>query len=113
MRNERHTWWVISGRASAMSLPVLARMPWWSSQLRRAYLTSPSRPFFPRPLLLTRYASKHACSRITNSLRPFDAAAPLGTCAWTGSMCGFAVWYIGFFVEGPALVLDAILLLFF
>lgn len=48
------TWWVMSGRASAMSLPVLARMPWWSSQLRRAYLTSPSRPFFPRALLVTR-----------------------------------------------------------
>lgn len=50
----RLTWCVMSGRASAMSLPVLAKIPWWSSQLRSAYLASlppfPSLP--PDPALI-------------------------------------------------------------
>lgn len=43
----RRHWWVISGRASAISRPVLARMPWWSSQLRRAYFASLPAEFLP------------------------------------------------------------------
>lgn len=84
------TWCVMSGRASAMSLPVFARMPWWSSQFRSVYLTSPSLPPFPFAPLVTLYASKQACSSTTNSLRWDDATPPFGTWACTGSMDGFA-----------------------
>lgn len=96
----------MSGLASAISLPVLARMPWWSSQFNKAYLTSP--PFLPRPAVLTRYASKQACSRMTKSrLCPF-ATPPLGTCACTGSMCGFAGAGMGLPDEAAIAILRAL-----
>lgn len=81
-----------------MSRPVLANIPWWSSQFKRVYLTSPSLPFLtldfePDEI---RKASRQALSRTTKSLlgaeeesmpAPF-AAAPRGTWAWAGRRWG-------------------------
>ena len=85
------TWWVMSGLASAMSLPVFARMPWWSSQLRSAYFASlpplPSRPPLPA---LNLYTSRHALSRTTINRRAFSFwAGVLGVVAGTGIRVGF------------------------
>lgn len=38
------TWWVISGRASLMSLPIFRMTPMCSSLLRSEYFASPLRP---------------------------------------------------------------------
>lgn len=95
-KRDKNTWCVISGRASAMSRPVFAKMPWWSSQFSSAYLTSPSRPFLFLPPVLTRYASRQACSRITKSRRWLDAGPLFGTWACTGSMWGLAGAGMGF-----------------
>jgi hypothetical protein len=105
------TWCVISGLASAMSLPVLARMPWWSSQFNRVYFTSPS-PFLFLPLLLLpppdiRYVSRHACSRITYRRRVDVAIPPRWTCACTGSIAGLGTLGTGVWVFGE--VVDNIL----
>jgi hypothetical protein len=42
------TWWVMSGRASLMSRPILRMTPMWSSLLSRLYLSS--RAPGPRPV---------------------------------------------------------------
>ena len=93
------TWCVISGLASAISLPVLARMPWWSSQFNKVYFTSPS-PFLFLPLLLLpppdiRYVSKHACSRMTYRRRVDVAIPPRWTWACAGIMAGLEMVGMG------------------
>lgn len=83
---------MISGRASAMSRPILARTRWWSSQLRRAYLSPPSLLPLPPPgplladPVLTLYVSKHACSSTTMSRGVFSfSVAVLGTLGTCGT----------------------------
>lgn len=60
----RRTWWVMSGLAWAMSLPIFASTPWWSSQFKRLYFSSPFPPLAPAGAECL-YVSRHACSRTT------------------------------------------------
>ena len=93
--NER-TWCVMSGRACAISRPILARTPWWSSQLSKEYFSSPPLPFLPPAELelevVCLYVSRHACSSTTMSLRVFSFSwNVLGVFGATGIIDGSSV----------------------
>lgn len=87
--SKSRTWCVISGRACAMSRPIFARTPWWSSQLRRLYLSSPFPPRCPAGAECL-YVSRQACSSTTISLlvESFSALV-LGAFGAAGIMVGF------------------------
>ena len=72
-----------------MSRPIFARTPWWSSQLRRLYLSSPFPPRCPAGAECL-YVSRQACSSTTISLlvESFSALV-LGAFGAAGIMVGF------------------------
>lgn len=87
--DERRTWWVMSGLACAMSLPIFASTPWWSSQFNRLYFSSPLPPRAPGGALCL-YVSRHACSRTTINLRVESLSALVfGALGAVGTMVGF------------------------
>jgi len=83
----------MSGLACAISLPIFASTPWWSSQFRRLYFSSPA-PLPLRPPVLGAeclYVSRQACSSTTISrLVVSFSAAVRGVLGATGIMVGFS-----------------------
>ena len=79
------TWWVISGRASPMSLFIFRMTPICSSLFSSEYFSSLTTP--PRLLWDDLYVSRLALERTTINLWVSLSLDAIGTCWWATS-CG-------------------------